>query len=83
VAVNNSKETVYKRIETLFSCSNGEQLFLSMVSMQLELSPELNQETAESFIIYGIIKEFDDRELDRLWFHHLTRTFNQKLVIAA
>jgi hypothetical protein len=83
VAVDHSKETIYKRIETLFSCQNGEHLFTSMVTMQLELYPSLDQQTAESFVVFGVIKEFNDRELDRLWYLHLTKTFHQKTDTAA
>ena len=78
MAVHHSKQNIYKRIETLFSCQNGEQLFTSMVTMQLELCPEIDQQTAESYVVFGIIKEFEDRNLDRLWYLHLTEQFNKK-----
>lgn len=81
--MDHSKQSIYKRIECLFSCQHGEQLFTSMVTMQLELCPELDQQTAESFVIFGIIKEFDDRQLDRLWYLHLTEQFNKMHTHAA
>jgi hypothetical protein len=83
MAVDHSKKNIYKRIESLFSCANGEELFASMVTMQLELAPELNSQTAESFVIFGIIKEFDDRELDRLWYFYLTQSFSKRTAAAA
>jgi hypothetical protein len=81
--MDHNKQNIYRRIETLFACKNGEQLFASMVTMQLEISPEILQETAESFVIYGIIKEFDDRKLDALWYAHLTKIFYEKTNNAA
>jgi hypothetical protein len=75
--MHHSKQSIYKRIETLFSCQNGERLFTSMVTMQLELCPKLDLQTAESFVVFGIIKEFEDRNLDRLWYLYLTQQFNK------
>lgn len=77
------KETIYKRIETLFNCKSGKGLFNSMVDLQLELQPEISKDLAESFVVYGIIKEFEDYQLDKLWFLHLIEKSHQPDLQAA
>ena len=80
---NHIKQNIYKRIELLFDCQNGKQLFQSMVDLQTEMLPELPTESAQSFVIYGIIKEFEDRQLDQLWFLHLIEQNYQNTTSAA
>jgi hypothetical protein len=52
------------RIEIHFPCENPMQVYESMVAQAKEMYPEADPKMWKEWVVFGLIKEFNDKKLD-------------------
>lgn len=70
--MNDSAEVLMKKIEErisfLLKTKNPKKEFQTMCELQKEHGPHLTKSEAEDYVIEGLVKVYNDRELDHLWY---------------
>ncbi|MDD0852277.1 hypothetical protein HBN50_04170 [Halobacteriovorax sp. GB3] len=64
----NYKNLIDQRVATLMETKNIEHEMNLLFDLQKEQTPFYNSETIESLVYLGIIKTYNDRALDFLWY---------------
>jgi hypothetical protein len=59
---------VEERVGQLLNTKTPKEDLENMCKLQKEHSPNLTDSEAKDYVIHGLVKTYDDHELDNLWY---------------